>query len=70
MKRKKQIIMGFIVALLLSVVFPFGNANAAQDPLNIEADAAILVDAKTGRILYEKNIDTVLGIASMTKMMT
>ncbi|MCL6573378.1 MAG: D-alanyl-D-alanine carboxypeptidase [Bacillus sp. (in: Bacteria)] len=62
--------MGFIVALLLSVVFPFGNAKAAQDPLNIEADAAILVDAKTGRILYEKNIDTVLGIASMTKMMT
>ncbi|ANB60126.1 serine hydrolase [Anoxybacteroides amylolyticum] len=70
MKRKKQIIMGFIVALLFSVIFPFGNAKAMQDPLNIEADAAILVDAKTGRILYEKNIDTVLGIASMTKMMT
>jgi len=56
--------------LLLTGLFPLSQAKAAQDPLNIEADAAILVDAKTGRILYQKNIDTVLGIASMTKMMT
>ena len=28
------------------------------------------MDAETGKILYEKNSETVLGIASMTKMMT
>ncbi|MHC0039612.1 D-alanyl-D-alanine carboxypeptidase family protein [Pseudoneobacillus sp. C159] len=42
----------------------------AEAQLNINADAAILVEASTGRVLYEKNADTVLGIASMTKMMT
>lgn len=70
MKRKKSMIIGLLVLFLLSVFVPFGKAKAAQDPLNIEADAAILVDANSGRILYQKNIDTVLGIASMTKMMT
>ncbi|WP_027410561.1 serine hydrolase [Anoxybacteroides tepidamans] len=70
MKRKKSIIIGLLVVFLLSTILPFGKVKAAQDPLNIEADAAILVDASSGRILYQKNIDTVLGIASMTKMMT
>lgn len=46
------------------------NIKAEEDVLNIEADAAILVEAETGKILYQKNIDAVLGIASMTKMMT
>jgi D-alanyl-D-alanine carboxypeptidase (penicillin-binding protein 5/6) len=58
------------ICLCLNLL-PFQVVKAAEeDPLNIEADAAILVDANTGRILYQKNIDTVLGIASMTKMMT
>ncbi|MFD2442622.1 D-alanyl-D-alanine carboxypeptidase family protein [Bacillus sp. CGMCC 1.16607] len=43
------------------------NADAQLD---VKADAAILVEASTGRVLFEKNADTVLGIASMTKMMT
>ena len=38
--------------------------------LNLNVDAAILIDADTGKILYEKNSETALGIASMTKMMT
>ncbi|MDE3840496.1 D-alanyl-D-alanine carboxypeptidase [Bacillus methanolicus] len=63
------------VAIMMAALLFFGilsgnNKAAAEDALNIHADAAILVDAKTGKILYEKNPDTVLGIASMTKMMT
>lgn len=42
----------------------------AEAQLDVNADAAILIEASTGRVLYEKNADTVLGIASMTKMMT
>jgi serine-type D-Ala-D-Ala carboxypeptidase (penicillin-binding protein 5/6) len=42
----------------------------AAEPIDINASAAILVDAETGKILYEENSKTVLGIASMTKMMT
>ncbi|MGN1400887.1 MAG: D-alanyl-D-alanine carboxypeptidase family protein [Bacillus sp. (in: firmicutes)] len=45
-------------------------AAAKEDVLNLDAKAAILLDAETGKILYEKNADEVLGVASMTKMMT
>ncbi|WP_077215469.1 D-alanyl-D-alanine carboxypeptidase family protein [Bacillus dakarensis] len=46
------------------------QAEAATDPLGINAEAAILVDAETGAVLYEKNADVILGVASMAKMMT
>ena len=42
----------------------------AEESLNLLVDGAILIDADTGKILYEQNADTALGIASMTKMMT
>ncbi|MBY0099745.1 D-alanyl-D-alanine carboxypeptidase family protein [Mesobacillus maritimus] len=47
-----------------------GNAKAAEDPLGLSAEAAILLDGDTGKVLYEKNADVVLGVASMSKMMT
>lgn len=65
----KSIISLLVLVLLVSIVSPFKQANAAAD-LGIDAGAAILIEAETGRILYEKNADQVLGIASMTKMMT
>lgn len=42
----------------------------ADTTLGIHVDGAILIDADSGKILYEENADTPLGIASMTKMMT
>ena len=66
----KSLILSLITIFCLASILPLNRAEAAQDPLNIESDAAILVEAKTGKILYQKNIDAVLGIASMTKMMT
>ncbi len=61
------------VALAFSMFFSLfaGVSKAeAQAALNVNADGAILVDAQTGKVLYEKNADSVLGMASMTKMMT
>lgn len=46
------------------------SAKAEGDPLGIKAEAAILLDAESGKILYQKNPDQVLGVASMSKMMT
>ena len=43
---------------------------SAQGALDVKAKASILVEANTGKILYEKNSETALGVASMTKMMT
>ncbi|MFS8630805.1 MAG: D-alanyl-D-alanine carboxypeptidase, partial [Bacillales bacterium] len=59
--------MAFV--LLAGTVYQPVRAQAAA-PIDTTAEAAILVDAKTGRILYEKNADKLMGIASMTKMMT
>ena len=42
----------------------------AEADLGLKAEAAIIIDGKTGQIVYEKNADKVLGIASMSKMMT
>lgn len=45
-------------------------AQAESDPLSLTVDAAIMIDAETGKILYSKNAEQPLAIASMTKMMT
>ena len=68
------------IALWITVLFMFASASfsllpnrtsaAENDSLGLNAEAAILVDAETGAILYEKNADVVLGVASMSKMMT
>nr|WP_283249523.1 serine hydrolase [Lederbergia citrea] len=55
--------------MLLSL-FQFPDRSFAKGSLDVNADAAIIVEASTGKILYAKNEDTALGIASMTKMMT
>lgn len=44
-------------------------AQAAEEP-KILADSAILVEASTGRIIWEKNSDALREPASMTKMLT
>jgi len=56
--------------LLVSMVVTQPAATDAEVGLNLTVDAAILIDADSGKILYEQNADTALGIASMTKMMT
>ncbi|HSJ37028.1 MAG TPA: serine hydrolase [Planococcus sp. (in: firmicutes)] len=58
-----------VLTLFMSTIIVPQQANA-NESLNIMADAAILVDAESGKILYEQNADTPLGVASMTKMMT
>ncbi|WP_396334572.1 D-alanyl-D-alanine carboxypeptidase family protein [Alkalihalobacillus sp. MEB130] len=55
----------FIV--VLTFVIQPTKTNAAFD---LQAESAILVDANTGKILYQKNIDAILPTASMTKMMS
>lgn len=57
-----------IVAFMLILGNPL-SAFAAGAPF-ITADSAILVEASTGRVVYEKNADEERPPASMTKMMT
>ncbi|MEK4227859.1 D-alanyl-D-alanine carboxypeptidase family protein [Solibacillus sp. FSL H8-0538] len=68
---KKSIISLFIIPMMLLSMLAIAPATTnAETDLGLTVDAAILIDADSGKILYEQNAGTPLGIASMTKMMT
>ncbi|MDA7028644.1 D-alanyl-D-alanine carboxypeptidase [Bacillus sp. CLL-7-23] len=70
-KKIKQLIMVFVAfAMTIGAFSPTSKAKAANDPINVDAKAAIIVEASSGKILYSKNADKRLPIASMAKMMT
>lgn len=56
------------LALTFFIICPT-NARALEDP-QIAARAALLVDAETGEVLYDKNMHSRLPPASITKVMT
>ena len=60
----------FFAAIILVAMLAVNSfAQAAEEP-KILADSAILVEASTGRIIWEKNSDALREPASMTKMLT
>ena len=66
---KRLLIMMFIFLILFS--FTSVTVSAENDlKLAEKAKSAILVEASTGKILFEKNADEKLHPASMTKMMS
>ncbi len=59
------------VLVIVSLLASFTPQAQAKDiDLGLPVSAAILIDANSGKILYEQNADTPLGIASLTKLMT
>ena len=63
------------ISFLLAVIFTLSQSNVifanAQDvKLDIASKSAILMDASTGKVLYEKNSHEKLPPASVTKVMT
>lgn len=56
-----------IIILAFSCFIPIAKA---EDSLNLSSESAILMDAESSKILYEKNIDEKLPMASMTKIMS
>lgn len=62
----RKILVGFLVTVLLLGCIPI--ARAAE--IEVAAPSAILMDAATGTVLYEKNANEKLPPASVTKVMT
>ncbi|MGN0375201.1 MAG: D-alanyl-D-alanine carboxypeptidase family protein, partial [Butyrivibrio sp.] len=58
----------FLLVLIISATAVPVNINA--DEPDIQAPSAILMEASTGEIIYEKNADEILRPASITKIMT
>lgn len=68
---KRFIVIITVLTLFCSIVVTSGRATAETvSAIEVEAGSAILVEANSGKILYEKNADESLAIASMTKMMS
>lgn len=67
-KRVHRFIGGFFCALFLFMQLQL-EAVAGEEP-DLYAMSAVLVDADTGRVLYGKNADTPMAMASTTKIMT
>ena len=63
-----------IIMVTFLVLFNFGGmiVQAQTDNLKLaeNAKSAILIEASTGKVLFEKNADEKLHPASMTKMMS
>lgn len=57
-----------IVVLILAFAFLMPVVKA--DSLNLDAESAILIEASSGKVLYEKTPDEKLPMASMTKIMS
>ncbi|GEO70081.1 D-alanyl-D-alanine carboxypeptidase family protein [Levilactobacillus acidifarinae] len=82
MKRLRQLMVGVVTAVTLltgglstGAVTPTVTAHAAttsttSSTVNLKAKAGIAVDAQTGQILYEKNGDQTLPVASMSKLLS
>ncbi|WP_062353881.1 D-alanyl-D-alanine carboxypeptidase family protein [Bacillus kwashiorkori] len=64
---RKNIIISLMV--FMTLLFP-GKGFAAELDLNIDSEAAVLMDAKSGQILYEKNGRKQMYPASITKIAT
>ncbi len=67
MKIRRFLSVFFVTCLLCTLLTP--QALALEDP-DIRAKAAILVDADSGTVLYDKNIHEELPMASITKVMS
>jgi len=62
--------MKILFRLLCAVCFLHSALTPAFSSLETTSKAAILIDADSGRVLYEKNPDQLIPPASMSKMMT
>ncbi|MDE2367139.1 MAG: D-alanyl-D-alanine endopeptidase [Betaproteobacteria bacterium] len=61
----KKIILAACAMLALTTA-----TSVLSGGLNLRSQAALILDAEQGRILFEKNADAVVPIASITKLMT
>jgi len=64
-----------ILAIFISIIIPltlFSNISTVRafDLSSVSAKAAIVIEAQTGKIIYQKNSSQILQMASTTKIMT
>lgn len=68
--KNKLCIVISVVFLTICFINPYQVGAINNSGLGVSAEGAVLIDVKSGRILYEKNPDKRMRIASLTKIMT
>ena len=70
LKKILAILTVFSIIICSSHAVYAETAETSQDVLALQSESVILIEAKTGTVLYEKNPDERLKPASVTKIMT
>ncbi len=70
MKKKKKIVWMVIFLFVLGLGFWMSMSAEGEEPSFLYAQSAVLMDADSGRVLYAKNADSPMAMASTTKIMT
>ena len=60
----------FLCILLFLLFLPVGAGSCASEELSVAAKGAVLIDAKSGRVLFGQNENERFPMASTTKIMT
>lgn len=66
----RKVICCFVAFIFFFQSFALASARVDEIPFDIHAKSALLLDATTGKILFSKNPDEKLPVASVTKVMT
>ena len=71
--RRKAIMLASMPLIVVPPKLSFGELaglHRAQDELDLKSGVALVIDQDTNEVLFNKNGNTVLPIASLTKLMT
>ena len=69
-KRLISIIMSVLLILAVTPLYTAADEQAENTSFDIDCRSAILMDASTGTVIYEKDADIPMPPASVTKIMT
>lgn len=66
----KKLFCVFVSLVMCVFSFNFTVMAESNQGISVSAKACILIEAKTGRVIFSKNANTKLSVASTTKIMT
>lgn len=66
---RKTVLFCIITAIFIGIFVPFSVCAEGLD-ISVSASSAVLIEAESGRVLYEKDADKRRPMASTTKIMT
>lgn len=67
---RKMAVAGAVLTPAVIAAPQIAQADDARIPLNLESRAALIMNAENGEVLYAKNSNRTMPIASITKLMT